>query len=303
MTDYFSDRERGPRPRTEQEITQVAWVGIVTIVEALARQGAFGRSFPEQCPDGTAICGNNARSLKGAIEAELEGLTWPLPTEHKVEDDIFSEYEPWHPDTLIVLDLVEFVWRTVAKPIIGSYHDYHRHHHYTFDEEAGRDAFREDLNRVLTRNGLAYELKSDGKVRRVLPAVIGEALSRPYLRTGDSTLDVMLEESRTKFSDPRPLIRREALERLCDSWERIKSLAHADKAKSIGIILDKCAVESGFRNLLEKEARELKEIANSHLLRHHEVRQEPVIDVQHVDYLYHRLFAMIELVIRKNAPS
>lgn len=303
MTDYFSDRERGPRPRTEQDIGQVAWVGIVTIVEALARQGAFGLSFPEQCPDGTAICGNNERSLKGAIEAELDGLTWPLPTEHKVKDEIFSKSEPWHPDILIALDLLEFVWRTVAKPIItGSYHDYQRHHHYTFDEDSGRDAFREDVNRVLARNGLAYELKSDGKVRRVLPAVIGEALSRPYLPTGDSILDVMLEESRTKFFDPSPLIRREALERLFDSWERIKSIAHADKAKSICIILDNCAAETGFRALLEKEARELSVIANSHLLRHHEVRQEPVIDVPHVDYLYHRLFAMFELIIRKNAP-
>lgn len=302
MTDYFSDRERGPRPRTEQEIGQVAWVGIVTLVAALAKQGAFGARFPEQCPDGTAICGNNEQSLKGVIEAELDGLTWPLPTVHRDEDDFLSTDEPWHPETLIALDLVEFVWRTVAKPIItGSYHDYHRHHHYTFDEDAGRDAFREDVNRIFERNGLAYELKPDGQVRRVLPAVIGEALSRPYLRTGDSILDVMLEESRTKFSDPSPLIRREALERLCDAWERIKSIAHADKAKSIGLLLDRCAEESGFRAVLEKEARELTDIGNSHLLRHHEVRQEPVIDVQHVDYLYHRLFAMLELIIRKNA--
>lgn len=90
------------------------------------------------------------------------------------------------------------------------------------------------------------------------PSDVGaEALSRPYLITGDSTLDVMLEESRTKFSDPSPLIRPEALERLCDSWERITSIAHADKAKSIGQLLDLCAEESGFRALLEKEAREL----------------------------------------------
>lgn len=305
MNDYFSDRERGPRSRTEQEIGHVAWVGIVTIVEALARQGAFGRSFPERCPDGAAICGNSEQSLRGAIEAEIDGLTWPLPTENKVEDDVFfSKTEAWHPDTLMAFDLVEFVWRTVAKPVIsGSYHDYHRHHHLTFDEDAGRDAFRQDVNRVLARNGLAYELKSDGKVRRILPAVIGDALLRSYLRTGDSTLDVMLDESRVKFSDPSPLIRREALERLFDSWERVKSLAHADKAKSIGIILDNCATENGFRALLEKEARELTAIANSYLLRHHEVSQEPVIDVQHVDYLFHRLFAMLELVIRKNDPS
>ena len=299
MTDYFSDRERGPRPRTGQEIGQVAWVGIVTIVEGLARQGAFGRSFPEQCSDGPAVCGNDVRSLKGAIEAEIDGLTWPLPTERRVIDDIFGKSEPWYPEALVALDLLEFVWRTVAEPISVQYHDFHRHHHFRFNEDAGRDAFRESVNRVLARNGLAYELTSDGRVRRVLPAVIGEALARPYLRTGDSTLDVMLEESRTKFSDPNPLIRREALERLFDAWERIKSLAHANKATSIGILLDKCASEAEFRAQLDKEARELTGIANSYLLRHHEVSQVAVVDVQHVDYLYHRLFAMVELVLRK----
>lgn len=304
MTDYFSDRERGPRPRTKQDIDQVAWIGIVTIVEGLARKGAFGRSFPEQCPDGSGICGNDDQALKGAIEAELSGLTWPLPTEHRVNADILTRDEPWHPDTLLALDLLEFVWRTVAKPInVGSYHDYHRHFHLTFDEDSGREEFRENVNRLLGRNGLAYELRSGGKIRRTLPAVLDSALSRPYLPTGEPILDVMLEESRIKFSDPNPLVRREALERLFDSWERIKSLAHADKAKSIGILLDNCAIKPGFRALLESEANELRAVGNKYFLRHHEVQQEPVTDVQHVDYLYHRLFAIVELVIRKNTAS
>lgn len=302
MSNYFSDRELGPKARTQQEMSAVAWAGIVALAESLANGGAFGRSFPERCPDGQAICGNDVLSLKSAIEAEIHGLSWPLQTDHEVEEGFISSRKPWAPATLIALDFVEFMWRKVAQPIVGRHHDFFHHHHLTFDVEAGRASYCTDVNRILARNSLAYELDSDGQVKRLLPSVLGEALTRTYFRTGDTTLDVMLEESRTKYSDPDPLIRREALERLFDSWERIKSLADANKAKSAQLILDRAAAQPAFREILEKEARDLTQIGNTHLLRHHETNQTPVIDVDHVDYLYHRLFAMVELVIRRNAP-
>lgn len=302
MSDYFSDRELGPKARTEQEMSAVAWAGIVALAESLANGGAFGASFPERCPDGQAICGNDVLGLKSTIEAEIHGLSWPLQTDHEVAQGFMSSRKPWAPATLVALDFVEFTWRKVAQPIVGRHHDFFQHHHLTFDIEAGRTSFRADVNRILARNGLAYELGSDGQVKRLLPAVLGEMLTRTYFRTGDRTLDVMLEESRTKFSDPDPLIRREALERLFDSWERIKSLADANKAKSVQLMLDRAASQRAFREILEKEARDLTQIGNTHLLRHHETNQTPVIDVDHVDHLYHRLFAMVELVIRRNAP-
>lgn len=300
--DYFSDRELGPRPRTHEVFSPVAWAGVVALVEALANKGAFGRSFPALCPDGTAIYGTDTHSLKSAIEAEIDGLTWPLQTEADIEDDFMATRKPWCPNTLLALDFIEFAWRKVAHPIAGKYHDFFHHNHLEFNEEAGRHSFREDINRILARNSMAYEVGDNGKVKRILPAVIADALARAYFRTGDATLDVMLEESRRKFSDPDPLIRREALERLFDSWERIKSMADSNKAQSVKIILDRCATAPEFRKALENEARELTQIGNSHLLRHHEVQQSPLIDTEHVDYLYHRLFALVELIIRKNAP-
>lgn len=302
MSDYFSDRELGPKARTDREMSPVTWAGIVALAASLASSGAFGSSFPERCPDGQAICGNEIADLKSAIEAELHGLSWPLQTDRIDEESFLRTREPWAPPTMTALDLIEFVWRKVALPIVGKHHDFFHHHHLTFDIEAGREVFRADVNRILARNGMAYELGEDGQIRRLLPAVLGESLVRTYFRTGDRTLDVMLEESRTKFSDPDPLIRREALERLFDAWERIKSLADANKAKSVQLILDRSASEPAFREVLEKEARELTQVGNGHLLRHHERNQTPVIDVDHVDYLYHRLFAMVELVIRRNAP-
>lgn len=114
MSNYFSDRELGPRARTEQTIGPVAWAGIAVLVEALASSGAFGASFLQECPDGNAICGNDTDSLKVAIEAEIEGLSWPLQRDEVDEDDFMRTRKPWAPPTLVALDFMEFAWRTVA---------------------------------------------------------------------------------------------------------------------------------------------------------------------------------------------
>ena len=92
--------------------------------------------------------------------------------------------------------------------------------------------------------------------------------------------------------------------RLFDSWERMKSLHDPnDKKKSVAMMLDRCASEPAVRQLLDEEAKALTDIGNSFLLRHQEVRQTPVIAVDHIDHLYHRLFAMVELVVRRNSPD
>lgn len=299
MSDYFSDRENGPRARTEQAISQQVWAGLVAPVQGLINSGAFGLRFPERCPDGQAICGCDTVSLAAAVIAEIPGLAWPLETTREVEGGFFSQQEQFAPDTLLVLDFIEFAHDAVAKPIPGKYHDFFSHHHLSFDQQAGQDEFRGTVNRIFARNGVAYEILSTGHVVRVLPLVLGDELRRTAFNSGDRTLNNMLEECRVKFSDRNPLVRREALERLWDAWERLKSLADpSDKKRSMRIILDTTIREPSLRSRLETEAHELNSIGNSHLIRHSEVSQVPVIDVEHVDYLFHRLFAMIQLMLR-----
>ena len=304
MNDYFSDRENGPRARTEQVISPVVWAGLVATVQALINSGAFGLRFPERCPDGQAVCGCDTDALAASVIAEMPGLAWPLETMCLVEDGFLSQREPFAPDTLLILDFIEFIYASVAKPIPGKHHDFFSHHHLTFDQQSGQEEFRATVNRIFSRNGVAFEMLSTGRIVRVLPPVLGEDLKRAIFRTGDRTLDNMLEECRTKFSDRNPLVRREALERLWDGWERLKSLADpGDKKRSIKIILDATATEPSLRARLEGEATELNSIGNSHLIRHSEVNQVPVIDVDQVDYLFHRLFAMIQLILRKKGSA
>jgi hypothetical protein len=304
VNDYFSDRENGPRGRTEQVISPAVWAGLVATVQALINSGAFGLRFPERCPDGQAVCGCDTDALAASVIAEMPGLAWPLETMCLVEDGFLSQREPFAPDTLLILDFIEFIYASVAKPIPGKHHDFFSHHHLTFDQQSGQEEFRATVNRIFSRNGVAFEMLSTGRIVRVLPPVLGEDLKRTIFRTGDRTLDNMLEECRTKFSDRNPLVRREALERLWDGWERLKSLADpGDKKRSIKIILDATATEPSLRARLEGEATELNSIGNSHLIRHSEVNQVPVIDVDQVDYLFHRLFAMIQLVLRKKGSA
>lgn len=108
----------------------------------------------------------------------------------------------------------------------------------------------------------------------------------------------MLEEARRKFLSPDPQLRRESLERLWDSWERLKSLDDPrNKKLSVAYLLNKAATETTLRTCLEEEARQLTYIGNTFMIRHSEVNKVPIQESNHVDYLFHRMFSLIHLLV------
>ncbi len=204
-----------------------------------------------------------------------------------------------YPDTFAALDLIQFSYQSIATPIQGSYHGFFQHHHLTFDADSGREEFRARVNSILARNGIAYELKEDGTIERLLSPVLREALSNTVFRTRDKTLNQMLEDARTKFLNPDPVVRRESVERLWDCWERIKTLGEPeDKKASVGFLLNKVTEQKEVRDMLEEEARKLTNIGNSFHIRHTESKQTLVSDSHIMDYLFHRLFSMIMLLLK-----
>jgi len=296
--EYFSDKVRGHRPRTEESITPTVWGGIVAFIQSLIQTGALGYQFPELCPNGAGKIGTDQGALSMALQAEISGIDWPLQTQ-KSETDSW-ETKPFAPNTLSVFDLVEFCYKNSAKPIQGYYHSHFQHHHITFNVQAGREEFRERINTLFSRNGLAYELNINGSIVRLAPPVLQETLIDAIFRTGDDTLDQMLEETRRKFLNPDVSLRREAVERLWDAWERIKTLDRPDNKKlSIELLLNNAARGPEALQLLEDEAKKLTDIGNSFHIRHSEIAQTRISDSDHLDYLFHRLFCMILLLLRK----
>ncbi len=198
------------------------------------------------------------------------------------------------------MDIIEFCWNAAGKPQQSDYHEYYKHYHLRFDEEAGKREFRENINRIFQRNQLAYELTEEGKIERLLPPEISR-ITRARYRTGDAELNDMLEKACQKFTSPDERERREALENLWDAWERIKTIDGKDKKSGISELLNISAGASDtkFRSILESEAQALTDIGNSCRIRHSETDQERLSHAEHVDYLWHRMFAIIHLLLQQ----
>ena len=284
--EYFSDRELGERPRSRDDIPPNVWGGIIAIIVSRVEDGSFGYRYPWACPDGKGTAGCDQESFSLALAAEIPDITWPLRANIT-------------PPQLAILDLLEFCYRAVAKPEEYDFHSFFRHSHLSFNPEEGRAAFREDVNRILSRNGLAYELNTEGLVVRLAPEAVREPLMTAVFNTGDSELNSLLEAARKKYLAPDPNTRRESLEKLWDAWERLKTIEPGkDKLASTTALLNKAASEPTFRATLESEARELTLIGNKFRIRHSETTQVPLELNEHVDYLFHRLFSLIRLLLK-----
>lgn len=282
---YFTERELGLIPRIETEIGANVWGGLVVYINGLADNGYFGNSFPYMCPDNDGVVGTNKATMALAISAEFQDVMFPLDASKP-------------PSGLAILDLIEFCHENVAKPVQGRYHTYWGLYHLNFDVMAGRAEFRARVNRLFARNGIAFDLQEDGRIVRLAPPVAADSLQSAVFRTGDTILDSMLETARAKYLEPSLQVRLEALEKLWDAWERAKTLEDSEnKRRSVGILLDKASNEPNMRARLEREAIELTEIGNQFMIRHTETDKTPITVSEHVDYLFHRMFALLYLLL------
>ena len=290
MRTYFSELEEGLAPPTLTGLTPNVWRGIVAEIRTRVGDGSFGARYPAICPDGNEYCGTHEQSFWDAMVSEIPDMP--------EGDLILLEDEP--PPLLVVMDMIEFCWNAVGKPERQDYHSFWKHYHLRFDKEVGKHEFHETINRIFQRNQLAFELTAEGKIERLLHPEVSEIVNARY-RTSDAELNGMLETACIKFVSPDERTRREALESLWDSWERIKTLRDKDKKKGISDLIDQAAGPNNprFRKILESEAKELTDIGNSCRIRHSETNQESLSSSEHVDYLGYRMFAIIRLLVRQ----
>jgi len=284
MKKLFTERHGAAKPRTAESLDETTRDALLSLIRARMDEEWFGLAFPEKCLDGYAYAGTDFDKMQAAMSGF--GLPWP----RQIEVDA-------PPEDGVVFDLVEYAYEHVAEARNPRFHSYGNHSHYEYDQAAGRGRFAADANRIFERNGMAFALV-DGEVTRLVPAVIHDVLAQSLFRTGNVELDKMLETARHKFLNRDLDVRRESLEKLWDAWERLKTLEPGDKKASMKTLLDHVAAEPTMRAKLDQEARELTEIGNTFMIRHTETNKIPITDSAEVDYLFHRMFAMIRLILR-----
>ena len=108
----------------------------------------------------------------------------------------------------------------------------------------------------------------------------------------------MLQEA-TKYYEEGNL--KIAVEKLWDAFERLKTYYSPtlDKKNSINkIIRDMSNNNAPYREIFEKEFRELTAIGNNFRIRHHETTKIDIEDNRHYDYFYKRCLSLISFAIQ-----
>lgn len=274
---YFSDAERGPRSRNEESIPQNVWGGIISLINVSIYSGAFGKSFP---------VGGDSENFRRALQSEIPDIVyWPL-----------CEYEI--PGVLAVLDLIQFCYRHISKPITESIDHFSGRHEIRFDVAEGQNEFRQKINLIFARNGLIYDLQEDGSVIRKGPPVLREILIQKEFDTGEQMLNEFLTEACREILDPDAQIRGEAVERLWDAWNRLKTIDTHDKKDGIKALLDCAASEEVFRQIIERDASELTKAGDNLRIRHSETNKPEIERPYQNEYLFYRLLNLVWLILQ-----
>lgn len=283
---YYSERFEGEMPRESDEVSSVFWGGFVAFIESRSRDGWFAERYPVHCSEAPLPVDTDSDSLGAAFRAHNPRVTWPLDAQAT-------------PELLDVLDAIEFFGRIISQPLDRHFHKFPQHRHIiAFDRREGFLEYQREVNTMFRRCGLQYEFEWPGEIKRIGPPVLREEIHSAVFSTGDSELDNLLGIACQKFQDPDPQTRKEALEKLWDAWERLKTILPGDKRTSVKALLDSAVAEPTFRGVIEDEARSLTGIGNTFLIRHWETDKVPISGSHHIDYLFHRMFALVLMLLR-----
>jgi hypothetical protein len=284
---YFSEREGDLPPQTQDGVPPGFVQAIVSMLSGLCKRGWLARGWPRVCPD-------DPHPIIGADEEAFwsEALA-TLNFESSTPRELVNESQP-----LRILNLIEFTHRHVALPIHGSHHAHFSHYHLDFNGPQGKDEFRQDVNGLFARFGLAFRLEPEGQVVRLTAPVLDTIIGVGFT-TGDVELDEMLEDAIRKFKSPDPNLRRDGLERLWDAFERLKTIEiFGNKQTSADKLLTSASNKGEIKRILEDEFRALTSMGNAFRIRHHETDKVSIDTVPDVDYLFHRMFAVVWRVLK-----
>lgn len=281
---FFSERDIGSRPLVGDEIDEVVWGGIVALILRRVADGSFAMDFPAPCEDaGRGVTATSEEQFWPALRASVPDVPWPIRSR-----DV--------PVAPTAMDVLEFAARHVAGASEAGYHSGLRHAHLEFDRNVGLIDLRRDVNEIFRRSGLAFAMDATGRVERVAPPVVRERIERPLPSTGRPSLDRRLARAIEKYRSPDPIEREEALEKLWDAWDELKTL-QARKPKGIEALIAEVADHPQYRQALNDDGLAMTKTGNDFQIRHTETDKIPLESSSQVDYFFGRLFNLVWLFL------
>jgi len=243
--------------------------------------------YPEDCPDGYGCCGISLQKLHTTLKFRIPNL-------HK---DSFGEF-----DQFSLLDFIEFIAQEMRDIFRRNYHSYYRHDDLSFADSSDIfDEFQTEINGIFDMTGLLYTLNSDRVVeRKIEHGVVTGEIETVVQSVPEIGTKHLLEEALALFKHHNPAMRKTAVEKLWDAFERLKTY-HTDRDKKVSaekIIADMSGGNEIFQKQFRKEFMELTSIGNDYRIRHHETNTTDITDMRHYDYFFNRCLALIALGVQ-----
>lgn len=215
------------------------------------RADYFQEYFGYWCVDSENVAGKLGTNIEGQFLRRLrKDDLWPVREKvaHYSEDDLF--------------DVIEFLYDHISKPLEGHFHSYGGcgTHYYTFDRDAGRVEFRDELNDFLRDYGEGYELSVDGEILTVGQPGLATLEAAELPRFDPENVESRVASAVRKFRRYRSSSqdRRDAIRDLADVLEFLRP-----KLKVV---------------LAVKDEADLFNIANNFAIRHHDEKQKGKYD-------------------------
>lgn len=261
--------------------------------------------YPAQCPDGQGCCGIDQEQFSLDLKYEI-------PTLYRDDSDriavpairhnVFGGDKQPEYDQYALLDLIEFFAENVRDVVVGGFHSYWGHHHLICQNSRNVcTQFRDEFNSIFQKTGLLYELNTNLQVERIVEnSPLTSAVESAIATVSESGTRELLQEAILLHRSPYPADIRDAVEKLWDAYERLKTyyttMNKRDSAAKI--VSDISGGQADYITLFDTEFQALTKIGNNFRIRHHETDKVEITDVRHYDYFFNRCLSLIALAIQ-----
>ncbi len=262
--------------------------------------------YPEYCPDGHGCCGLDRNRFESDLLYEIPTIfrddrKWvALPRTHY---NVFygeagkDEYDPY-----ALLDYIEFFAQNIRDYENGHYHSYFDHHHFILKTTTNIfKQFQTEINDTFKKTGLLYVLTDEKIIERIVEhSPLSDEIEKEVDQITEDGTRQLLKEAIELYKQPYPGSSRDAVEKIWDALERLKTYyTNLDKKTSVTqIVNDMSNCDANFVDLFNSEFKALTDIGNNYRIRHHETSKIDITDSRHYDYFFNRCLSLIALAIK-----
>lgn len=228
---------------------------------------------------------------------DADCISVPITRHNIFDGDSHPEY-----DQFALLDLIEFFAENVHDVVVGEHHSYWAHHHLICQNSRNVCAqFCNEINSIFQKTGLLYTLTTDLQVERIIEnSPLTPAVETAIAAVQETGTRELLQEAIMLHRSPYPADIRDAVEKLWDAYERLKTyyttMNKRDSANKI--IADMANGQAPYVTLFSDEFKALTDIGNGFRIRHHETDKVEITDIRYYDYFFNRCLSLIALAIQ-----